>query len=590
MTADDAHRKEAAQAHFNQGLSFAKAGDWEAALGEFLTSRAIFLTKSATRNAAIVLRQLGRNARALELYSSLLKEFSEPIAGPAALTAEETTAIATEKTATEAQVGELEIRPADDGIRVVVDDVQRGVTPIAGAIYLDPGDHTVRLNKDGFEPSEVALRLLKGARLAVDGTLKPLVQTGLLVVQEATGLKLDAVIDSAVVGRTPWSGNLAPGRHLVLLRGEKNLGTSPSSANVKLNDTTTLSLRAVTLDAGLEIAPTPSNASVYLDDLVVGNGIWVGRLPSGQHRVDVVASGYAPFHRELLLIPGRSQVLRAQPEPDSSNPLWRKAQKIPFYLELAGGALVSPSLRGGTDQSCGCSAHARPLGALAALRLGYAPGRLGLELSGGYMSISSSATRTVQAAGEPLSSTGGQPITPIFKSSDYRDTTTLGGPFAALSLAYRLFEKTPFTARAGVGLASLDSRTANSGKFSGQISNPDLTTEKQSVTGQLVANAEATQHLVTPFGSTELRIGYVLSKVFSADIGAALMIFLPPSVPRAGTNNLSSSQNRAATLTPPGNDWSSGHPVTPGVLQLAKEDVASAFVALSPSIAVRARF
>jgi len=579
VSSEEARRKDAAQDHFNQGIALANASAWQAALSEFLASRATFPTKSATRNAAIVLRQLGRNARALELYSSLLKEFS---AGPAALTAEETAAIAAEMRATQAQVGELEIRPADDGIRVVVDDVQRGVTPIAEAIYLDPGDHTVRLNKDGFEPSEVALRLVKGARLQVDGTLKPLVQTGLLVVQEASGLRLDAVIDSAVVGKTPWSGNLAPGRHLVLLRGEKDLGTSPSSANVKLNDTTTLSLRALTLDAGLEIDPTPSNASVYLDDLVVGNGIWVGRLPSGQHRVDVVASGYAPFHRELLLEPGKGDVLQARLDPDSSNPLWRKPRKIPLYLELAGGALLSPSLRGGTDQSCGCSARSRPLGALAALRLGYAPGDFGLELSGGYMSISSSATRTVNAIGDANA--------PTFQSTNYRDSTRLSGPFAALSVAYRVFEKTPFTARVGVGLASFDSRTANSGYFSGKVSNPALQTDNQVVTGQLAANAEATQHLVTPFGSTELRIGYRLSKVFSADIGAALMILVPPRVPRAGTNNLSSSQNRAATLTPPGNDWSPGHPVTPGVLQLPKEDVASAFVALSPSIAVRARF
>jgi hypothetical protein len=198
------------------------------------------------------------------------------------------------------------------------------------------------------------------------------------------------------------------------------------------------------------------------------------------------------------------------------------------------------------------------------------------------MSISSSATRTVDAIGDPNA--------PTFQATRYRDSTRLSGPFAALSVAYRVFEKTPFTARAGVGLASFDSRTANSGTFSGQATNPAQPTETQTIAGPLAANAEATQHLATPFGSTELRIGYRLSKVFSADIGAALMIFFPPSVARAGTNNLSTSLSRAATINAPASKWSTGDPVGTVVLQLPREDVASAFVALSPSIAVRARF
>ena len=578
--AEDNRRAEA-QKHFQQGFLLGSAKEWEAALREFLTSRSIFPTKSATRNAAVVLRQLGRNAQALELYASLLEEFSP-------LQPEEAGAIASEMNATQARVGVLEIRANDAGIRVVVDGVQRGVTPIAEAIRLDEGDHTLRLSKDGFESSEVALSVAGGRRQQLDAALKRLAETGLLVVQEASGLKLDAVVDSAVVGKTPWYGNLAAGRHLVLLRGEKNLGTSPSSANIRVHDTTTLTLRAVVLDAALEVEPTPSNASVYLDDLLVGNGVWVGRLPSGPHRVDIVASGYAPFHRDLLLERAQNDVLRARLDPDNSNPLWRKAQKIPFYLEINGGGLISPSLRGGTDQACGCSARSRPLGALAALRVGYAPGRLGLELTGGYMSISSSSTRTVEATGEPLAPT--YQVTPTFQAKDYRDSTTLRGPFAALSLAYRMLDKTPLTARASIGLASLDSRTENSGTFSGQISNPDLLTEKQTVTSQLAGNAEATQHLLTPFGSTELRIGYRFSKVFSADIGAALMIFFPPSAPRAGTNNLSGSESRAVLLIPPGSKWSTGNSVIPPVLQLPKEDVAGTFIALSPSIAVRARF
>ena len=307
------------------------------------------------------------------------------------------------------------------------------------------------------------------------------------------------------------------------------------------------------------------------------DGCRVGSIES-----NVVAATYLRFHQDLPLEHGQSLVLRPRLEPDSSNPLWQKAAKRSLYVELNVGGLLSPSLGGGTDHSCGCSARSRPLGALAGVRVGYAPGRLGFELAGGYLSIGSSSTRSVVATGDTYG--------PSFQSTNYRDSTNLHGPFAALSASYRMLEKFPITARVGLGLASLTSHTENSGTFSGQISNPALPSETQSVASQLADNGEVSQHLLTPFGSTELRIGYRFSKVFSADVGAALMVFFPPSVPRAGTNGLGGPQSRAATLISPGSTWSTGNPVIPGVLQLPDEDVAGAFIALAPSIAIRARF
>ena len=584
---EDSLRRIEAEKHFKLGFSLGSANQWEAALNEFRLSRAIYPTKSATKNAAIALRRLGRNAQAIELYTALLQELAKELQDAKSeeakkAAAKEAKAIEAELSATQLHVGSLELR-ADDGIHLVVDGVQRGVTPLAEAIRLDEGSHTLRLSKDGFESSEVSFSVAGGERQQLNASLKPLVATGSLVIQEAGGLELDAVVDSAVVGKTPWTGQLAPGRHLVTLRGDRDLGTPPSAANVTVNRTTTLTLRAVPLDAALQVEPTPSNASVFLDDLLLGNGIWVGRLPSGPHHVDVVASSYLPSHQDLLQGRNQSAVLKTRLEPDSSNPLWRKPAKHPFYVELNAGALLSASFGGGTDESCGCSARSRPFGGLASLRFGYALDRLGFELAGGYLSISSSSTRTLTATGDPYAPSG-------FQSTGYHDSTNLRGPFAAIGLSYRMLEQFPITARLGLGLASLSSHTANSGTFSGEVTNPDLPSEKQTVSSRLAANAEATQQFLTPFGSTELRIGYRISKVFSADLGAALMIFFPPSVARAGTNELSSEGSRAATLVPPGSTWSTGTPVRPGVLQLPSENVAGPFVALAPSIAVRARF
>jgi PEGA domain len=570
-TQTESDRRAQAEEHFRRGFLLGQsAGDWAAALKEFLLSRQIFPTKSATRNAAVALRRLGRNVEALKLYSSLLAEFPD-----------QADAVAAEIKATRLHVGDLEILANDDGIRVVIDGVQRGTMPISAPIELDEGNHTLRLSKDGFEPAEIPVSISAGGHQQVTTTLKKLGELGMLTVQEADGRSFDVVVDAAVVGQTPWRGSLAPGRHLVVLRGEKNLGAPPSSAEIKLNETTTLTLRAVTLDSALQIEPTPSNATVYLDDVALGNGIWVGRVPSGAHRVDVIATGHLPFRQELLIQASQNMVLRARLDRDISNPLWRTAAALPLYIELMGGGLLSPSLRGGADERCNCSQRSRPLGAIAELRAGYSFGRFGLELSGGYLSLSENMTRTVVAAGE----------TSPFVATRYKDSTTLQGLLASVGVSYRMLERTPITARMAIGLASLRSSTANSGTFSGEISNPDDPTEKQSFSGPLSQNGEAPQVLVTPFGSTELRIGYRFSKAISADLGAALLILFPPNTPRVGLNNLGDSQSRDATLISPGTNWSAGgHPVIPGSVQLPHEDVAGAFLAVSPSVAVRVLF
>src|SRR5688572_5851301 len=73
----DAARR-AAEAHFARGLALAKVPHgWAGALGEFLESRRLYPTPSATRNAAIASRVLGRYTDALELYDSLLSDFAD---------------------------------------------------------------------------------------------------------------------------------------------------------------------------------------------------------------------------------------------------------------------------------------------------------------------------------------------------------------------------------------------------------------------------------------------------------------------------------------------------------------------------------
>src|SRR5687767_14784875 len=67
-----AQSKDEAKARFERGMTFFDKKIWDAALAEFLTSRASYPTRSNTQNAAICLRNLNRSDEALDMFEALL--------------------------------------------------------------------------------------------------------------------------------------------------------------------------------------------------------------------------------------------------------------------------------------------------------------------------------------------------------------------------------------------------------------------------------------------------------------------------------------------------------------------------------------
>jgi hypothetical protein len=64
----------------------------------------------------------------------------------------------------------VEVRP--EGARVIVDGLRSGSTPVT--IDLPPGQHTVRVEMEGYEPLEQTSTLAPGDKVIVDGELRPL--------------------------------------------------------------------------------------------------------------------------------------------------------------------------------------------------------------------------------------------------------------------------------------------------------------------------------------------------------------------------------------------------------------------------------
>jgi len=543
-------RRAEAQEHFENGLRLANVEhDWKGALDEFLLSRSLFPRRSATRNAAIALRELGRYAEALDLYQTLFAEFADQ------MPADEQASAHNEESRLRQRVGGLELRDAQPGTAVNIDGRFRGLAPLATPIWLDLGGHTLRLSREGQETAEHEIRIVAGATAVVSAKLKPLQDSGVLSVSEVHGEDLEVVVDSLSVGRTPWRGSVAVGRHSVLLRGQRR-GTVPAAVRVNQQQVVELALEAVALDSGIAIEPTPESATIFVDGTFVGTGPWFGVLPSGRHRVEALAPGYLPFGRDIRLESGhRSAVpvtLQRSVEP-SARPL------TGLYLEPAVGVALARSFGGELDASCKCSDRSRPFGWLGSLRAGYVvSSSFAVEVTGGYLDVGESATRTLVLQGD----------SGAFTSHDYADSVRLIGPFASVGGSARLGRRFPLTARLSAGVTRLSLHAENGGTFAGSLGPGQSASHRLSV-------PEPVQNVWGGFASTELHIGYQISRHWSADVGVALSLFFMTST-RRPTRYLTFPDEPARTNA--------------GVLTLDSATAVATFPALQPLAAARYEF
>jgi hypothetical protein len=574
-----AKKKQEAKERFLRGLKLAKEGAWDAALAEFTASRELYPTRVALLNAALSLRQLKRHAEAYATYTELIAKFSGEL-GP-----EEKTSAEAARGELRQLVGELDVTSQPPGAMVVVDGVQRGLTPLSEPLLIDAGTHSVRVVKDGFAAHEEQLSVAGRQKKAVTARLKALLRSGTLVIEEADGAALDVLLDGAVVGTTPFSGFVAPGAHSVALRGQGDRGTPPSSALVKEGETLRLVLRAEALDAELRIEPTPSNARVHVDGVAVGAGVWQGKLRAGTHRIEITAEGHVADRRSIEALRGQRSVFSVALERDLSDPMWKAGFVPHLYLEAAGGPALSRSLGGSADAACAdaagsgaCREQSRPFGFLVGARAGYELVRgLGLELSFGYTSLAEEQTRTVVASADPEIGT--------LSSDDYRDTTRLSAPFAALSASYRFLEQTPLTVRVWAGVARANATTTNRGTFRGTYDDGIVT---GTVEGPFSVG-EAPSHTWAPLIGPELRFGYRLGKRVRVDLGVLALVLVPGDTPRTGNNALgvgSNQDGRRAAAFPNDVSLVGGLRRPTGLVELPREEALGTMLIVAPTLGV----
>ena len=550
-------KKADARTHFERGLSLFDEEAWDAALVEFARSRAIFPTRAATKNAAICLRRLHRFDEALDMFDALLREF--PNLPPA-----DKTLVEREVSELRSRVGTIDIQLTEPGASIVIDGRDRGTTPTTGPLRVSVGSHVVRVFKKGFSPFEQRVDVSGAQNVPLDVKLTALTQSGTLKVTEKSGQSVDVVVDNVVVGRTPWEGPLPLGDHTVLLRGEGKQGTQPASAAVKLGQETTLTLALETLESELRVEPKPVGASVSVDGVSVGRGLWDGRLHAGAHKISVSAEGFLGVERSVALKAGQREVLPIALERDPSSSLWKVDSPPGLAVELQLGAIWSPGFGSDLDDSCtgDCSS---PLtqGGMAVVRVGYnLSSKVTLSLDGGYLAVREKLSGR-DAAIQPV---GGSPNT-----GSAHDTLWLRGALVGASLGFRTGPRLPFTARLGVGALIGSVQDSRAGRF-----------ETSQGVGYSIATVEESAPARFLYVAPELRFGRRMGRS-ELSLGVQALALFALTQPKWG--------DESAVLT--GNCGTAGVPgcVTDGEGTFGEQATAGKLVLLvSPQVGFRHDF
>ncbi|WP_437525294.1 PEGA domain-containing protein [Sorangium sp. So ce726] len=267
--------------------------------------RSLWLKKNRNTMGYIAscLKQLGQYDDALDQYEEMRREFPR-------LPAKIEATVAAEMAELSGLMGTLAVTgDAPAGALLFVDDRLRGKLPVEKPLRVSVGSRAVRVEKEGFAPLSMTVEVKAGKESVAE--LVATSRKGRLVVSEKHNWVLHVELDGKEVGVTPWQGLVDVGEHKVRLHGfmgvealaaceapgavaeeGAKVASTVEAAPVRLYEETRVVLGAEERDASLRVESTPVGATVSIDARVVGKAPWEGRLPLGEHVIEVSAGGY----------------------------------------------------------------------------------------------------------------------------------------------------------------------------------------------------------------------------------------------------------------------------------------------------------
>jgi hypothetical protein len=232
--ADD---QEIAKAKFQEGMGLIKEENYPGALAAFEESYKLVPKPGLLYNIAMCQKALFRYVESIASFKKYLSAMGASVKPEMRLTVEQALSDM------QKLVGTVLIDGAPDGADVFMDDRSIGTTPLKETLLADPGQHSVRVERDGFKPLRTEVNVPSGATIAVRAALHS-VAAWIKIACEAENAVVH--LDGKVVGGCPYEGEVQPGEHEVKVL---ELGKAPFLQKVEVSPGGTATV-AVTLQEG----------------------------------------------------------------------------------------------------------------------------------------------------------------------------------------------------------------------------------------------------------------------------------------------------------------------------------------------------
>jgi PEGA domain len=198
-----------ATAHFQAGVALVDRGNDKGALVEFEQAYKLLPDWQYLFNIGVLQRKLFRYGDAIRTFERYLAD------GAANVPADRRSKVETELAELRNLVGDIVLTVVGPPARIELDDVYIGDSPLPDPLVVAAGPHTLRVTRDGFDPAQQELVVVKGQRVEV--ALSPRERPTMARVTIMTRpVSARLRIDGTITTRSPWTGPLHRGGHRVI--------------------------------------------------------------------------------------------------------------------------------------------------------------------------------------------------------------------------------------------------------------------------------------------------------------------------------------------------------------------------------------
>jgi PEGA domain len=308
---------EEAKKHWDTALNLYQRGQWDGARTSFNAAFDASKNPRVLFNVAVCEKNLGRYARAIEIFKKELDE------GKGQLAPDEEADVRAQIAGLERYVAQVTIEVSEPGADIYVDDAKVGVSPLAAPISAPVGERHIRVSKVGFADARDTIDLKAGSSGKVTLKLSPTQKTSQVTITivgpPSAAIKIDGREVGSATPTEPYKGqvNVSAERHSFAAEAS-GWDTATDAKEVKDGEplNLTLHLSQAQSRGKLLVVAKPEGSVIEIDGKVVGSTRWEGPVEVGTHQVVVKKQGHYTWSYDVEVPKGGERSLTASLNED----------------------------------------------------------------------------------------------------------------------------------------------------------------------------------------------------------------------------------------------------------------------------------